>query len=323
MKIKVMDPLLQESNSYLGDDRRFREKFEEDGYLVLRNVIDSQKVAEVRSDIISILRDEGLISNDGSEEPIWSGKNVSDFLDIHTKIHALKSYDEMRVNRSLVDLMEKLYGGPVYVWMNVDVRTQTPKMVPPTIIHQDYQVFYRGGRFSIAWIPLMDIDEAVGGVDIAPGSHESVTERDYVYTKDKYYTESAGALLPLTIEEKCGRFAHTTYKSGDVLLIHDKVAHRSRPNTSNKLRLSMDVRFQSKDSFIPWYTRITASDLERYNRRLSQAFIAAGATQDQMQRTLWRLFWYEGGDISVDRIKGEMTNMYPIPFGPSEIDVIA
>jgi len=169
----------------------------------------------------------------------------------------------------------------------------------------------------------MDIDEAVGGVDIAPGSHKTVTEKDYVFSKDRYYTENAGALLPLTMEERCGRFAHATYRAGDLLVIHDKVAYRSRPNTSNKLRLSMDVRFQPKDSFIPWYARITASDLERYNRRLNEACISAGATQDQMQRTLWRLFWYEGGETSVDRIRQEMVKMYPIPFGPPEIDIIA
>jgi len=318
-----MDFTLKDSNDYLEDKRQLKERFDEDGYLVLRNVIDKEKVANVRSDIISILRDGGVVPRSEKEVPKWSGKAVPDFLDIQTKIHALKSFDEMRLHRSLEDVMEKLCGGQVYVWMNVDVRTQTRKMAPPTIIHQDYQVFYRGGRFSIAWIPLMEIDEAVGGVDIAPGSHKSVTERDYVYTNDKYYTGSAGALLPLTIEEKCVGFAHTSYNPGDLLLIHDKVAHRSRSNSSDKLRLSMDVRFQPRDSFVPWYAKITASDLERYNRKLNETFILAGATQDQMQRTLWRLFWYEGGEVSVDRVKKEMANMYPLPFGPAEADLIA
>ena len=281
-------------------------------------MIDKEQVAAVRSDIMSILRGEGVIPEGEKDVPIWSGKNVPDFLEIHTKIHALKSFDAMRTSPSLVQMMEKLCGGPVYVWMNVDVRTQTPKMAPPTIIHQDYQVFYRGGRFAISWIPLMEIDDAVGGVDIAPGSHKTLTERDYVYSKDRYYTENAGALMPLAVEKSCGEFAHASYNSGDLLVIHDKVAHRSRPNISNKLRLSMDVRFQPRDSFIPWYAKITASDLERYNRRLNEACISSGATQDQMQRTLWRLFWYEGGEISVDRIKREMVNTYPIPFGPSE-----
>jgi hypothetical protein len=318
-----MGSLLEDSNGFLQDELRFRERFNKDGYLLLRNVLDKEKISKVRSDIIAILRNDGVIAEGSGDEPVWSGENVADFLEIHTKIHSLKSFDEMRTHLSLTGLMEKLYGCPVYVWMNVDVRTHTPKMSPITIIHQDYQVFYRGGRFSIAWIPLMDMDATVGGVDIAPGSHETVTKKDYVYTKDKYYTENAGALLPLTVEEKCGEFMHTTSNSGDVLMIHDKVAHRSRLNTSNKLRISMDVRFQPKESVIPWYTRITASDLERYNRKLNNAFISAGATQDQMQRTLWRLFWYEGGDPTVDRIKKEMVNMYPIPFGPDENAMIA
>lgn len=309
---------LVESNDLLNDSQMMREKLELHGHLFFKDVLDKRKIASVRSGIMSILRDYEVIPKNELEDPIWNGKNVSDFLVIHTKIHALKSYDEMRTSPELVGIMEKLCGGPVYVWMNVDVRTQTPKMAPITIIHQDYQVFYRGGRFSISWIPLMDIEEAVGGVDIAPGSHRTLSETDYFLSKDKYYTENAGALLPIVREEQCGEFSHANYMAGDLLVIHDKVAHRSRPNTSKKLRLSMDVRFQPKDSFIPWYSRITASDLERYNRKLNNTHVAVGATQDQMQRTLWRLFWYEGGEITEERIRNEIPKRYPLPFGPCE-----
>jgi hypothetical protein len=313
-----MNAGLEESNQYLGDGKSLWQRYEDDGYLFFRNVIDREKIREVRSDIISVLHDYGLIPEDQKDAPVWTGKEVPDFLEIHTKIHALKSYDEMRTNPALVGIMERLFGAPVYSWMNVDVRTQTPRMVPITSIHQDYQVFYRAARFAISWIPLMDIEENVGGVDIAPGSHKSVTEADYGWSKERYYTGNAGCVLPALTEERCGRFARTTYNAGDLLVMHDKVAHRSLANTSKRLRLSMDVRFQPRDSFIPWYAKITASDLERYNRELNEEFIAVGATQEQMQRTLWRLFWYEGGEITPERITLEMQKRYPIPFGTAD-----
>lgn len=314
-----MKSSLDESNAYLGDTKKLWDRYNEDGYLYFRDVLDRDKLQEVRHDIISVLHDYGVIPKNETDVPTWTGKEVPDFLEIHTKIHALKSYDEMRTNPALVKIMEQLFGAPVYSWMNVDVRTQTPRMVPITSIHQDYQVFYRAARFAISWIPLMDIEQNVGGVDIALESHRTVTETDYGWSKDRYYTGNAGAVLPALAEEQCGSFARTTYNAGDLLVIHDKVAHRSLPNTSKKLRLSMDVRFQAKYSFIPWYATITASDLERYNRKLNEEFIAAGATQDQMQRTLWRLFWYEGGEITRERITREMQHRYPIPFGHSDV----
>lgn len=316
-----MNPGLDESNAHLGDGKALWERYERDGYLFFRDVLDREKIREVRSDIISVLQDYGVIPPEEKDVPVWTGKEVPDFLEIHTKIHALKSYDEMRTSPALVRIMEQLFGVPVYSWMNVDVRTQTPRMVPITSIHQDYQVFYRAARFAISWIPLMDIGDNVGGVDIALGSHLSVTEADYGWSKDRYYTGNAGAVLPALTEDQCGTFARTKYNAGDLLVIHDKVAHRSLPNTSKKLRLSMDVRFQPKDSFIPWYAKITASDLERYNRELNEEFIAVGATQDQMQRTLWRLFWYEGGEITPERITREMQHRYPVPFGHSDADL--
>lgn len=314
-----MNAGLEESNKYLGDGKSLRQKYEQDGYLFFRDVIDHDKVREVRSDIISILHDYGLVPEAENDVPVWTGKELPDHLEMHTKIHALKSYDEMRTNPGLVGIMKQLFGAPVYSWMNVDVRTQTPRMVPITSIHQDYQVFYRAAPFAISWIPLMDIEENVGGVDLALGSHKTITEADYGWSKERYYTGNAGAVLPALTAEQCGAFARTTYNVGDLLVIHDKVAHRSLPNTSKKLRLSMDVRFQPSDSFIPWYAKITASDLERYNRKLNEEFIAVGATQDQMQRTLWRLFWYEGGEITPARITREMQYRYPIPFGTSDV----
>jgi ectoine hydroxylase-related dioxygenase (phytanoyl-CoA dioxygenase family) len=290
------------------------ERFERDGYLFFRNVIDRNKVSKVRNDIMDVLLSYDLIQN-GESEPIWSGKEVADWLEIHTKIHALKSFDEFRNCSEVVSILERLSRSSLYAWMNVDVRTHTPKVAPPTAIHQDYQVFYRAGRFYIAWIPLMDVTADVGGIDIAPGSHKSVTENDYVLSNGRYLTGNEGVLLPVVPEERCGTFARSTYNAGDLLVIHDKVAHRSLPNTSKKIRLSMDVRFQPKDSFIPWYAQLTASELERYTRRAMRAMLDAGPTQEQIQKIWWTLYWDEGGEFTVDRVRSAMDRNMSRRFG--------
>lgn len=313
---------LVESSKH-SNDTELRQRFDEDGYLFFRNVLDRNMVTQTRLDILDVLRKFRLIPQNELSEPMWSGKNLGDPIEIQTAIYALKSYEELRKCNEVMEIMEQLWGTSIYCWKDAPVRTQPPKAATSTPAHQDYQLFFRGGRFSVGWIPLMDIDENVGGVELAPGSHKILSEKDYVLLKGRYVTSRAysqeaaekAIWLPQIPQEKIGGFVRTNYEVGDLLVMHDSVAHRSVPNSSKKIRLSMDTRFQPQDSSIPWYAKVTDCEQERYLRRSEDAMVQAGATQEQMQRIFWRIYFFEGTEITPERVINEIQRFNPPLFG--------
>jgi len=314
--------VLKESNEN-SNDTELRQRFDEDGYLFFRNIIDLKKVNQTRSDVLDVLCRFGLIEENENNEPIWSGKVLADLIDVQTAIYALESYEQLRQCNEIMTIMERLWGAPVYSWKLVPVRTQPPKAGTPTPAHQDYQLFFRGGRFSVGWIPLMDIDESVGGIELIPASHKIFSETDYALLEGRFLTGRAysqvaaekAVLLPQIPPEKVGGFVRTNYQLGDLLVLHDMVVHRSLPNVSKKFRLSMDTRFQPQDSHIPWYAKMTDCEYDGYSRRSEDALLEAGATQEEMQRIFWKIFYFEGTEITPTRVRAELRRYNPPLFG--------
>ncbi len=184
---------LRESTGYLDDADRLVNAFNQDGYLFLRSVIDPEGVVNLRNDIIEILASYNLVAEKQTSEAVWTGKNLSDWLEVHAKVHALQSFDTLRNHREVLSMIGMVAGAPVLPWLNTDVRIQTPKSVPPTPVHQDYQCFYRAARFFVAWIPLIEIGDDVGGISIAPGTQRTLTEKDYVISKTGITPERKGS----------------------------------------------------------------------------------------------------------------------------------
>ncbi len=119
-----------------------------------------------------------------------------------------------------------------------------------------------------AWIPLIDCPIEVGPLQIASGSNTGE-----VY--DFHIGNGAGG-IEIT-ETFAGRWATTDFAVGDVLLFHSMAVHKGMPNRSNKLRMSMDVRFQLVSE--PFNPNNTSSD----GQPLSWEEIYAGWRSDALK----------------------------------------
>jgi 1-deoxypentalenic acid 11beta-hydroxylase len=102
--------------------------------------------------------------------------------------------------------------------------------------HQD-GVYNYGIEFITCWVPLMEIDETVGGLAVVPGSHKEI-----------HYGKNQGAAQGTANIGRTGVFPDSAwrrpdYKPGDLLMFHSMTAHAGLPNSSGKFRLSVDIRF--------------------------------------------------------------------------------
>jgi hypothetical protein len=84
-------------------------------------------------------------------------------------------------------------------------------------------------------MPLGDCPLEQGCLSVAAGSH-----RDGI--RDFRVTNGSGGLE--VVDPLAGRWRASPFAAGDVLMFHSLVVHRGLPNLTNRLRQSMDARYQ-------------------------------------------------------------------------------
>jgi len=148
----------------------------------------------------------------------------------------------------LLDLMEQILGGDVAghpVW---NLRSKTPLNPLATVPwHQDTAYLAAGNEQVFqptAWIPLVDVDQSMGTLQVLKGSHRAGrVSRHHLERKGannaSWYLQIDPADLPAGEQVVCHM------KKGSFLLLNQLVVHRSTENTTDRIRWSVDLRFQN------------------------------------------------------------------------------
>ena len=118
------------------------------------------------------------------------------------------------------------------------IRASVPNLsfgnVPP---HQDWAYNRHVARFVTVWIPLCEINDDCGGVDLYHGSH-SVGPVPH---------GPHGPIWKNTVDPDLDLSAyphrHLPMSPGDALLFCPELLHASHPNRSDRVRCSIDYRF--------------------------------------------------------------------------------
>jgi ectoine hydroxylase-related dioxygenase (phytanoyl-CoA dioxygenase family) len=99
-------------------------------------------------------------------------------------------------------------------------------------------------EFYTAWIPLHDCPTNIGPLRILEGSHRFGIQS---HEKENLHVPEIPAGTELGEGWVGGQI-----NAGDVLIFHSLTVHAASPNFSNRLRLSLDCRFQdSRRAFNP------------------------------------------------------------------------
>lgn len=262
------------------------QRFAEDGYVFTRGAIEREKIERVRDRIVEELKLHGLVTADVvSSAPTWSGKSpdADEVLPEGPIISAIAEtgmLSQLSSAPELIELLEKTLGGDVFRWKDADARmriiledqisreggAEGPKFsfaVPP---HQDY-FFFRPIKFCIVWIPLMDIDESVGGLTVREGAHKEGLHETWWKGKEflgvasspaeRLEWQEAGAVAVAgttraSVEDEEKSWLRSDYRVGDAIIVDALMMHAGVPNRSNRVRLSADFRYQRKGTPTHW-----------------------------------------------------------------------
>ena len=264
-----------------------RQAFEAQGYLLVPQVLKAQVFDPLRSVAMSAINqyakslyDQGQISD--------LHKNLSFYKRLtkisrqsqtgpllhwnwNKQIFGQEVY-QLITHSAILDIVASLLGPEITAngdyWLRFKMPTGDDSVFP---WHQD-SIYYNGNanpdqsvvlsegsQILTAWIPMVDVDEKNGCLQIIPGSHKRglrPAQRD-----------ENGRQVPIEDVETWADIKNIKMKVGDVCIFGNLTFHRSLANISDEIRWSIDLRYSPTGSPLEWLHRKWPGFIARSQRR--------------------------------------------------------
>lgn len=226
--------LLVDSTPLIGNAAALRQRYNEDGVLYLRGVIDPTLMSWAQEKYRGALAAEGLIDL-ANEAPVWTERTTKTWRPCD--VLGTTVWHEVVKQPALKAIMRDIFDAEP-VWIPIVAHRSSlptgPLKEGQDIFagrHQDG--FYNEGMlFTICWMPVRDVKMDRGSFAVAPGTHKRGSLHDT--------TRPNNSIPPDAIAADAWRTAD--FRVGDVLIFNYLTAHAGLPNPSNEIRLSLDVR---------------------------------------------------------------------------------
>lgn len=213
------------------------------GYVLIRDLLPREVVCSVLEDVTEVLAAAGWLSGARearervAEPSAACGDPDPAFKRVYQQVFNLESFHALPHQSALREVMTMLVGEQVLVHPKPIGRLIFPsceRLV--THPHQDYEFMGGDPECFTVWIPLHDCPVEVGPLRILEGSHRFGVQRH----------QREGLHVPeIPAEAAVGDgWAGGRVNAGDVLIFHSLTVHEASPNVSDRMRLSLDCRFQ-------------------------------------------------------------------------------
>lgn len=235
-------------------------QYDADGFLIVQNVFKPQELAPLQAEIGGLVDDlanrlkrAGKISDLHADkgfyyrltalEKDFPGAAVLIIVGgiLKPQLAALWSAPK------LLEMIEQILGPEIAghpVW---NLRAKAPSHVLSTVPwHQDTAYLAAGTEHTFqptAWIPLIDADSENGTIQVLKGGHKS----GKVFRHQLENKKASKASWYLYIDDEDlpqGEMVTCNMPIGSILLLNQLVPHRSTENRSDRIRWSVDLRWQ-------------------------------------------------------------------------------
>ena len=237
------------------------QQYMDDGFLLVEDVFTADELRPVMDEFEDIVDEwaerlsaagkigdkhegEDLYTRLASLEKEWSG--IAPL--IHNREQTRPGLAKLWSSDNLLDMVEQFIGPDISGHPVSVVRTKTPNTPLMTVPwHQDAAYFEEGAEKTLqptAWIPFTDVSEKNGTLQVIRGSHKTGKVFPHRPEKETAHPES----WYIHIEEEDlppGERVVCEMKMGSMLWHRNNLVHRSTENTSDKVRWSVDIRYQN------------------------------------------------------------------------------
>lgn len=226
-----------------------RSRLQSDGYILLRNVIDSKLIDDALHIVAENLNETwSCIQIDDEQHKLIDdlhikGKSEGVLLTGYRPITHHHSVQSLLHCDALITLMHSLFDDEPMTYDTKWVRVKGTG--ENTEEHSDYFRFAENAENMVTiWTPLMDIPIDKGPLAVCPGSHLLIDGGD----ESVEYGDYKQSELPSdfeTFHESTG-WKTTHFKKGDILIFDIRTVHASLGNHTTQFRVSIDTRWQPK-----------------------------------------------------------------------------
>jgi hypothetical protein len=254
---------LRNANDLLDDAQALRNRMAEDGYLLLRGLLDQEKALAARRSVLQRLWDQGQLD---PAYPLMEGVLKADVRLAFRPDLAARNPEVERLlyEGEMMAFFDHFLGGPATHFDFTWLRAKSAGPDTATTPHCDIVFMSRGTRsLYTAWTPLGDISYEMGGLMVLERSHRraDVLGEYWEFDVDAYcinsekeeetrkwsWAKTGGSFTKDALgvsEQLQSRWLTSEYQLGDVLIFNMQLLHASMDNQTNRVRLSTDSRYQ-------------------------------------------------------------------------------
>lgn len=241
------------------DQLRF---FDEQGYLVIKDAVPDELLKLIEDParkwvdrVINKWNREGLLHDKYVNQPFdrrlyeaWKDAGKPNYNPRLTKEVVSPEIFSFITNALFIDTAKSLTSCEnLFAIKLFHFRPKLPSGLAPdgrnryidTPWHQDVQYHpyaHENPRLLVIWIPLVDVDESRSCLQVAAGCHKSAVYENVKV--ENYCSIKQEDLAHLS------NFINLPMKRGDMLCMNAKLPHRALANTTDKIRWSIDIRYE-------------------------------------------------------------------------------
>ena len=211
----------------MSDNRSFKTRYADDGFVLPLDIITAQQAAELRTDLEAA---ESELADDA--ERLTLLRTYPDRL--------LPSFDNLIRNPKIIEAVSQILGPDLLVW-GAGLFIKEPNSTNIVSWHQD--LTYWGlddAEETTCWVALSDASTASGAMKFVPGSHKERAV-DHIDTFDKNNLLSRGQEIAVDVDENDAVAAELS--PGQASIHHGHLFHASGPNSTNDRRIGTAIRY--------------------------------------------------------------------------------
>lgn len=256
------------------------EKFVENGYLVVEEVLNTEDLAPLIAVISQVVDarayefyNAGTISDvfeDMSFERRWytilqECDRENEVFGWHTLVFSEALFN-LITHPKVLDVVETIIGNQIQFNGDFWVRPKLPNEKLTTLPwHQDsaYMPHTENDTHLTVWLPLVDVEVENGALQFLPGSHTAGLQ---TYHRVKGEAFAVPVIPPTSSHTNIDTLV---MKKGDLLIFNNLVFHRSLLNRSDTIRWSVDFRYSRTGTSLDglWHEVIACPAREANNKQ--------------------------------------------------------
>jgi hypothetical protein len=231
-----------DSTSLVDNGPALAERMARDGYLFIRGLVPKASVGNVGRQFLEVAAEGGWLLPDQPLEARVANPDAvcadpePAFLEVFRRFYCRQDTHALKHHPAIVGLFERMFGEEVLVHPLFVARNIFPqKQALTTRPHQDFIHIQGTVETMTVWLSLQDCAEEMGGLAVAEGSHRQGVHE---------FTVASGAGGVEITEPFEGAWRCGDFKLGDALIFHSMTVHKGLDNKTDRLRHSIDARYQ-------------------------------------------------------------------------------